>query len=74
MAVAVKGKRMRELRQIRTLSIKELAELAGVSDSTIYKMENSDHRPRPDTMRTVARILKVKPEDLLYEARELVEH
>lgn len=65
MAIQIDGKRMKELREARVLGRRELAKLAGVGYTTLYKMEAHDHRPRPETIRAVAKVLKTDPHRLL---------
>ena len=55
--------RLREHRQRRALSQQELADLAGVSRTTIIQLE-SGRNAWPKTQRKLARALKIKPEDL----------
>ena len=61
----VNSTRFRELRTARGLSIRKLAEEAGVSTETIYSLE---HGRRdfiwPRTAKKLAEALQVKPEDL----------
>lgn len=57
---------LRELRQSRGLSQKELGELARVSSGTVYRLENGLRGAYPGTVRKLARALEVAPEALLY--------
>lgn len=68
----VDGDVMKQLREARLLERQELADLVGVSYSTIYKMESHGHFPRRSTVRAVAKALKVRPEEILFERPELV--
>lgn len=65
MGDGVDGKKIQQLREARVLERKELAELAGVGYTTIYKMEAHDHQPRLRTVRAVAKVLKTAPDNLL---------
>ena len=56
--------RLRELRQSRGLSQRELGELAGVSSGTVYRLENGLRGAYPGTIRKLAAALGVKPGDL----------
>ena len=67
MVAGVNGARIRELREARVLERQELADKAGVGYTTIYKMEAHGHLPRLSTVRAVARVLKVKPEEILIQ-------
>jgi transcriptional regulator with XRE-family HTH domain len=55
--------RLREWRQRRALSQEELAEAAGVSRSSIIKLEGG-RDAWPQTVRKLARALKIDPADL----------
>ncbi len=61
--------RLRELRQSRGLSQKELADVAGVSSGTVYRLENGLRGAYPGTVRKLANALSVSPEDLLSSKR-----
>ena len=56
---------LRELRQSRGLSQKELGELARVSSGTVYRLENELRGAYPGTLRKLAVALGVTPEDLV---------
>lgn len=64
-ATGLQGEKVKELRERRAIERRELAALAGVGYTTIYKIETKDHKPRLSTVRTLAKILKVSPEELL---------
>jgi DNA-binding XRE family transcriptional regulator len=58
--------RIKELREQRGLTQMELAKLSGVSRATIARYEaEEDRRPRTATVWKLAKVLKVKPEDLV---------
>jgi len=57
--------RLKKQRKRRTLTQHELATLSGVGRDTIAKLETTNRRAAPKTIRKLARVLKVKPEDLL---------
>jgi transcriptional regulator with XRE-family HTH domain len=57
---------LRELRQRRGLSQKELGELARVSQGTVYRVENGLRGAYPGTVRKLATALEVAPEELLH--------
>ncbi len=73
MAVSVDGEKVRGLREAKVLERQELADLAGVSYTTIYKMEKHGHLPRFATVRAVAKVLRVKPDEILTKQADLVE-
>jgi len=72
MPVGVNGKRVKELREAKVLERLELAEMAGVGYTTIYKMEAHDHRPRLSTIRAVAKVLEVEPAEIMSGVPEAV--
>lgn len=67
MVAGVDGEKIKEIREGRLLERQELADLAGVGYTTIYKMEAHGHLPRLRNVRAVAKALKVKPEEIIVE-------
>ncbi|HEU0074357.1 MAG TPA: helix-turn-helix transcriptional regulator [Dehalococcoidia bacterium] len=57
---------LREVREGFPLSQHELAAWTGLSESTIQALEKRKRRPRPHTMRELARVLKVEVEDIAW--------
>jgi transcriptional regulator with XRE-family HTH domain len=55
---------IRELRQRKLLSQRELAEKAGVSETTIVKLETGATRPQPRTLRKIAEALGIGAEEM----------
>lgn len=60
---------LRELRQERLLTQRELAEKAGVSKATIVGIESGRIRPYPGTLRKLAEALEVPPSALAEHLR-----
>jgi transcriptional regulator with XRE-family HTH domain len=59
------ARRVKALREARTLTQEELATLAGVDRAVVAKIEDGQRRtPRAATVAALARGLKVTPEDL----------
>jgi transcriptional regulator with XRE-family HTH domain len=58
------GRRIRELRKIRHLTVRQLAERARVSPSTVEKYESGDRNPTPGMIANFAQALAVGPERL----------
>lgn len=56
---------LRELRQERGLSQRELGEVAGVSSGTVYRLENGLRGAYPGTVRKLAVALGVTPGELV---------
>jgi transcriptional regulator with XRE-family HTH domain len=55
---------IREARQRKLLSQRELAEKAGVSETTIVKLEMGATRPQPRTLRKIAEALGLGIEEM----------
>ncbi len=51
--------KLRELRQRRVLTLRELEEESGVSYNTIWRLENGYRQARPSTIRKLAAALEV---------------
>ena len=64
--VEADGAALRRLRGARAYSLRELADVAGVTQDNIWKIENGvTRRPHPKTVRKLADALGVVPDDLL---------
>jgi transcriptional regulator with XRE-family HTH domain len=61
---------LRELRQTRVLSQRELAQRAKVSQKTIVDIETGKVHPHPATLRKLAAALGVEAEDLAKHVRD----
>jgi transcriptional regulator with XRE-family HTH domain len=57
--------RLREVRELRALSQRELAKLSGVSRVTIARLEAGGDDPYPRTVRKLAAALTVDPATLM---------
>lgn len=58
-------KKLRQLREDRALSIRELAGLAGVSHTTVWTLEKDGGTAQPRTIRKLAGALGVTPRELM---------
>jgi transcriptional regulator with XRE-family HTH domain len=58
------GDRLKVLREEQYLSQRELAKAAGVSPTTIFKLEANQADPQPRTIRKLAKALGVSPVQL----------
>jgi transcriptional regulator with XRE-family HTH domain len=66
MAVVVYiGEKLREVRTRRLLTQDELADKAGVSQSTIANIERDNAEPQFRTIRKLAKALDIEPTELL---------
>src|SRR5215208_2456795 len=61
--------RLKQLREEAVLTVHELAEASGVSDDTISKIENGQRVARPSTLRKLAQVLNVSPQELRRPAK-----
>jgi transcriptional regulator with XRE-family HTH domain len=57
--------KLKELRQRRVLTLRELEEESSVSYNTIWRLENGHTEARPSTIRKLAAALGVEPEELI---------
>ena len=55
---------LKEWREERCISQLELAELAGVTEATVIRLEKRRHKPNYKTRRKLAKALKVKPNEI----------
>jgi DNA-binding XRE family transcriptional regulator len=61
----VNVQRLRALRSEHVLTLRELAEEAGVSKDTVWRLENGHSEAHPSTIRKLARALGVQPRELV---------
>ena len=61
----VNGARLRQIRQERALSLRELGERSSVAFDTINKLENEHREAQPRTIRKLAQALGVEPKELM---------
>lgn len=57
--------KLKELRESRALSLRELANEAGVGHNTIYRIEHGQRNALPRTVRRLAKALGVEPRELM---------
>ena len=57
--------KMKALRQERVLSQRELARMAGLTQMTVWRLENGYRAARPGTIRKLAQVLGVEPKELV---------
>jgi transcriptional regulator with XRE-family HTH domain len=63
----VDGAKLRELREDRAFSVRDLAEEAGISTDTITALEKGRRKAWPRNVRKLALALGVEPRDLMKE-------
>jgi len=61
------GERLAELREQKALTLRDLEEASGVGADAISKIENGHRKPRPSTLRKLARALGAEVEDFFRE-------
>jgi DNA-binding XRE family transcriptional regulator len=61
----VNVERLRALRIEHVLTLRELAQAAGVSKDTIWRLENGHSEAHPSTIRKLAKTLGVQPKELV---------
>ena len=59
------GDTLRKLRDEKFLSQRELARAAGISPTTVFKLEANQAEPHPRTIRKLAEALGVEPSKLV---------
>jgi transcriptional regulator with XRE-family HTH domain len=64
-ALAYIGDNLRRLREARYYSQRDLAKIAGLSPTTILKLEQDRAEPHPRTIRKLAAALDVHPDVLV---------
>jgi transcriptional regulator with XRE-family HTH domain len=57
--------KLRELRRLKVLTLRELEEESGVSYNTIWRLENGYREARPSTIRKLAAALGVDASELV---------
>ena len=61
--------KMKKLREERVLSQRELAHMAGLTQMTVWRLENGYRDARPETIRKLAQVLGVEPKELVKRER-----
>ncbi len=61
----VNVERLKALRSEHVLTLRELAEEAGISKDTIWRLENGHSEAYPSTIRKLAKALGVQPKELV---------
>jgi transcriptional regulator with XRE-family HTH domain len=61
----VDAAKLKRLRDDIALSQRELARLAGLTQMTVWRLENGFEHAHPQTIRKIAGVLGVKPKEIL---------
>ncbi len=61
----VDAAKLKRLREDIALSQRELARLAGLTQMTVWRLENGFEHAHPQTIRKIAGVLGVKPKEIL---------
>jgi transcriptional regulator with XRE-family HTH domain len=57
--------KLKTLREEKVLSQRDLARMAGLTQMTVWRIENGYRDARPGTIRKLARVLGVEPKELV---------
>ena len=57
--------KMKQLREDRVLSQRELARMANLAYGTVWRLENGYQQAHPQTIRKIAGVLGVEPRELV---------
>jgi transcriptional regulator with XRE-family HTH domain len=57
--------KLKKLREERVFSQRELARTAGLTHTTVWRLENGFKEARPGTIRKIASVLGVEPKELV---------
>lgn len=60
--------KLKQLREDRVLSQRELARMAGLTHMTVWRLENGYQHAHPQTIRKIAGVLGVEPKELIKKA------
>ena len=71
-SIRVNGQLIREMREKKGWERKEFAALIGITPNRVYKIERLEQVTRLITLRRIAAVLAVKPEELTAVDAELV--
>ncbi len=61
----VDAAKLKSLREDNVLSQRELARMAGLTQMTVWRVENGFEHAHPQTIRKIAGVLGVEPRELL---------
>lgn len=64
------GKNVRRIRKSKNLTMEQLANIAEIEVSQIYRIENAVRNIRLSTVFTIAKALEVNPQELFAEIKE----
>ena len=65
--IQVNGSKIKRLRRLNALSLRELGRRSGIAYDTINKLENEQRAAQARTLRRLAEALGVEPKELMKE-------
>ena len=65
----VDSEKLKKLREDKVLTMKQTAELSGVSYNTLYRLEHGKTGARQKSIKALARVYGVAPQELLANGR-----
>jgi len=68
-AMRVDSEKLKKLREDKVLTMKQTAELSGVSYNTLYRLEHGKTGARQKSIKALARVYGVAPQELLANGR-----
>jgi transcriptional regulator with XRE-family HTH domain len=63
--VELDGVKLQRLREEQVLSQRELARVAGITHQTVWRFENGSTNAHPRTIRKIAEVLGVEPNEIV---------
>jgi len=60
------GKRLRELRKEKNLTLEQMSELIGIDVRNLIKIENAQTFPRTKTLEKIINVLDIQPSDIFH--------
>lgn len=64
------GEKLRQSRQIKKMTQKQLADLVGAKHNSVSDWENNKNKPDPDTIELLCGVLEISPNYLLSASKE----
>lgn len=61
------GERIKQIRELRGMSRKELADKLGITEMSVGRYENNQREPKYDMLTKIAKALDVSPANLMFD-------